>query len=246
MGNSTQKKSTKQGLKDDLPDAQMQRADLAIMAGIQNLSVVFNGSRWTLPVKVSVIASTTNHRGVHMSRFVGAVQKYMQGDYLEESLRQICRDVNKTQPHCQVIAELNYPYRDQFLRTTVRASENGKIAYSFKRVGITACPCSKEIIGIGHMQRSVLALEICTDDMLDFEEVALKMGECFSTTPTEFLRRPHEAEKILEAQANPKFVEDIVRECLKRFPNADRIEARSFESIHAHDAYAVWKKENYE
>ena len=82
--------------------------------------------------------------------------------------------------------------------------------------------------------------------MLDFEEVALKMGECFSTTPIEFLRRPHEAEKILEAQANPKFVEDIVRECLKKFPNANKIEARSFESIHAHDASAVWKKGNYE
>ena len=240
------KKSVKQSFKRDLPDVQMQKADLAIMAGIQDLSALFKAARWTLPVKISVIASTMDHRGVHMSRFVGAIQKHLEGNYLEESLRRICKEVSKTQPHCQVSAELNYPYRDQFLHTKVRVSENGKIAYSFRRLGITACPCSKEIIGIGHMQRSVLSLEICSDEMLDFEEVALKMGECFSTTPTEFLRRPHEAEKILEAQANPKFVEDIVRECLKRFPNADKIEARSFESIHAHDAYAVWKKGNYE
>jgi len=246
MSKEQDTKSIKQSYKRDLPDVQMQKADLAIMAGIKNLSVIFKAARWTLPVKISVVASTMDHRGVHMSRFVGAVQKHLEGNYLEESLHLICKEVNKTQPDCQVTAELTYPYRDQFLRTKVRVSENGKIAYSFRRLGITACPCSKEIIGIGHMQRSVLTLEIRSDGVLDFEEVALRMGECFSTTPAEFLRRPHEAEKILEAQANPKFVEDIIRACLKKFPNASKIEARSFESIHAHDAYAVWKKGNYE
>jgi GTP cyclohydrolase I len=246
MARETDKKKPKQIFKRDLPDVQMQKADLAIMAGIQNLSVLFKATRWTLPVKISVIASTTDHRGVHMSRLVGAIQKHLEGDYLEDSMRLICKEVNKTQPNCQVTAELSYPCRDQFLHTKVRVSENGEPAYSFRRLGITACPCSKEIIGIGHMQRSVLSLEIYSDAVLCFEEVALKMGECFSTIPAEFLRRQHEAEKILEAQANPKFVEDIVRECLKKFPDADKIEARSFESIHAHDAYAVWKKGSYE
>ncbi|MBM3897017.1 MAG: GTP cyclohydrolase I FolE2 [Thaumarchaeota archaeon] len=246
MTKETYRKKSGQSFNGDLPDVQMQKADPAIMAGIQNLSVVFKAARWTLPVRISVIASTTDHRGVHMSRFVGAIQKHLEGNYLEDSLRRICKEVSKTQPNCRVTAELSYPYRDQFLHTRVKVSENSKLAYSFRSLGITACPCSREIIGIGHMQRSALSLDIRSDVMLDFEEVALKLGECFSTTPTEFLRRLQEAEKILEAQANPKFVEDIVRECLKKFPDADKIEARSFESIHAHDAYAVWKKGSYE
>ncbi len=45
---------------------------------------------------------------------------------------------------------------------------------------------------------------------------------------------------ILEAQANPKFAEDLVRECVKRFPNALHVSTRCFESIHAHDAFATW------
>lgn len=238
--------STESDAKQSLPDVQMQKADLAVMAGIKNLSTIYNGSRWSVPVEISVVASTMDQRGVHMSRLVGAVQKHMHSDYIEESLRRICKEVNKTQPHCLVTAKLRYPYRDQFLDTEVSVGETSKINYLFKLLGITACPCSKEIIGIGHMQRSLLSLEISNDEVLDFEEVALKMGECFSTIPTEFLSRPQEAEKILDAQSNPKFVEDIVRECLRRFPNADKIEATSFESIHSHDAVAVWKKGDYQ
>lgn len=250
MGNGNpagKRKSGEQSFRQgSLPDVHMQKADLSVMAGIKKLSTIYHGSRWTLPMEVSVLVSTVDNRGVHMSRLVGAVQKHMQGDYIEESLKKICKEVNKTQPQCIVTAELDYPYRDQFLHVKIKVGENGKIGYHFRRIGITACPCSKEIIGIGHMQRSELSFEICSEEMLDFEEVAMKMGECFSTTPTEFLRRPHEAEKIIEAQANPKFVEDVVRDCLKRFPNADKIEARSFESIHAHDAVAVWQKGDYE
>ena len=243
----SKRKSIEQSFRQgSLPDVQVQKADLAVMAGIRKLSTIYHGSRWTLPVKVSVLVSTVDNRGVHMSRLVGAVQEHMHGDYIEESLKKICKGVNKTQPQCMVTAELDYPYRDQFLHVKVSVAESGKIGYHFRRIGITACPCSKEIIGIGHMQRSALSLETNSEEMLDFEEVAMRMGECFSTTPTEFLRRPHEAEKIIEAQANPKFVEDVVRDCLKRFPNAERIEARSFESIHAHDAVAFWQKGDYE
>jgi len=96
------------------------------------------------------------------------------------------------------------------------------------------------------MQRSRLRIEIASHSTMNFEEVALKMAECFSAEPVEFLQRTEEAEKILEAQANPKFVEDIVRDCLERFPTSSRIEARSWESIHAHDAVAVWRREDYD
>jgi GTP cyclohydrolase FolE2 len=54
------------------------------------------------------------------------------------------------------------------------------------------------------------------------------------------MKRLDEAKKILEAQDNPRFAEDLVRECVRRFPNALFVSGRCFESIHAHDAIATW------
>ena len=58
----------------------------------------------------------------------------------------------------------------------------------------------------------------------------------------EFVYGAEEANKIIDAQDNSKFVEDVVRDCLKRFPNAKYIHAQSLESIHSHDAIASWPK----
>ena len=66
------------------------------------------------------------------------------------------------------------------------------------------------------------------------------VSECFSARPKEHMKRLEEAKKVLEAQANPRFAEDVVRECVSRFPDALYISARCFESIHAHDAVATW------
>jgi GTP cyclohydrolase FolE2 len=54
------------------------------------------------------------------------------------------------------------------------------------------------------------------------------------------MKRLEEAKKILEAQANPRFAEDLVRECVERFPGALFVSGRCFESIHVHDAIATW------
>jgi GTP cyclohydrolase FolE2 len=232
---------------DSLPDVQMQTADVDVRAGVRGFSTVFTGSRWALPVKLSIMVDTKNSRGVHMSRLISATQNRMKGDYIETALTAICKEVDRTQPGCEITAELSYPVRDQFLEVKIiMQKEEEDIQYTFEKVGITACPCSKEITGIGHMQRSRLRIEVASQNTLNFEEVALKMAECFSAEPVEFLKRADEAEKILEAQANPKFVEDIVRDCLERFPTASKIEARSWESIHAHDAVAIWRKEDYD
>jgi GTP cyclohydrolase FolE2 len=73
--------------------------------------------------------------------------------------------------------------------------------------------------------------------------VAKKLDSCFSAQLSEHLKRDEEASRILEAQSRSRFVEDLVRECLKLFPSAQFIEARSFESIHAHDAIAFWRRQ---
>lgn len=231
---------------ESLPDIQMERAEIDVSAGVCNFSTLFHGNRWTLPVKLSIIVPTMKSRGVHMSRLISAAQKRMRGEYIEDALKDICNEINKSQPGCQITVELEYPVKDQFISVKIMADLNGSIFYSFEKIGITACPCSKQIVGIGHMQRSKLKLEISSNTTIDFEEVDLKLGECFSAEPVEFLKRSDEGEKILEAQSNPKFVEDLVRDCLKRFPDAVMIEATSSESIHSHDAIAFWKKQDYQ
>ena len=94
------------------------------------------------------------------------------------------------------------------------------------------------------MQRTVLKLKLSDTSIVNFDETALDLSACFSTTLEEFLNRPDEAKKIIEAQENSKFVEDVVRDCKKRFPHAKYINATSLESIHSHNTVAYWDSNN--
>jgi len=226
----------------DPQDVHEEYAEVEVMGGVGNLTHIHQGRDWMLPVRYTILVPTHNRRGVHMSRLVAAAQKHSSGERIECSMREICREVNRTQPGCVVICELKYPHKDQFIPITIKLSEEGEIEYTFQRTGITTCPCSKQLVGIGHMQRTVLKLKMVSREIYDFNEVAEKMGRCFSTVPEEHLKREDERDKIIEAQSNPRFAEDVVRECLKLFPNALSIEARSFESIHMHDAVAYWSR----
>jgi GTP cyclohydrolase FolE2 len=223
-------------------DIHKEYSDINVLGGVGGLTHIHKGVDWMLPVKYSILVPTQNQRGVHMSRLVAAAQRHSEGERIEHSMRDICREVNKTQPGCRVVCDLQYPYKDHFMPITIKMGERGKIRYTFQRTGITACPCSKQMVGVGHMQRTVLKLKVANDDIQDFDEVAEMMGECFSTIPEEHLKREDEGEKIMEAQERPRFAEDVVRECLRRFPNAISIEARSLESIHLHDAIAYWSR----
>tara|TARA_B100000749_G_scaffold209288_1_gene164257 strand:- start:289 stop:996 length:708 start_codon:yes stop_codon:yes gene_type:complete len=214
-----------------------------VTAGISDFKIMYDNELITIPINFSVTASTSNNRGVHMSRLVSSVQKYSSGETIEDSMNKIMKEVNKTQNKCKVISEFEYPYEDQFMRIRIIIQDNKNIEYDFTRTGITSCPCSKEISGIGHMQRTILTVKITTNKKLDFDEIASRMNECFSTIPKEFLNRAKESEKILIAQENSMFVEDVIRETLKNFPEAKSIKAKSLESIHTHNAISSWKKE---
>ncbi len=134
------------------------------------------------------------------------------------------------------------PYSDQFANVAMHTTQNGATTYQFETTGITACPCSKKMIGIGHMQRAEIRVVFRSTKIVDLGETIAKIEECFSAPPKEEMKRIEEATKILEAQENPKFAEDLVRECVKRFPNAMFVTAKCFESIHAHDVLATWSR----
>jgi GTP cyclohydrolase I len=227
---------------DTLADTQMEPSDVSVSAGVADLKVLYQDGKISIPVLLAIQTSTGKHRGVHMSRLVHAASISSNSLGIESWLRKICAEVNGSQPGSTVTCRFELPYADQFIPVAIRTRQRGAATYQLKVTGMTACPCSKRMIGIGHMQRAEISLSIKTRKTLTMIETIEKIEECFSAFPTEKMKRVEEAKKILEAQENPKFAEDLLRECLQRFPDALFIEARCFESIHAHDAIASWAK----
>jgi len=236
-----EKAVAKTQLIDVLADTQIEPAELIVDAGVGDLKVLYHNGKIAMPVTLNIQTSTGAHRGVHMSRLVHAAST-KQGPSIETWLKDICAEVNRTQPGARISCSFEIPHADQFIPVVVKTSEKGAIRYQFTAKGMTACPCSKRMIGIGHMQRAEIVMVMERRTAVDSNAVIQKMGECFSAIPTERMKRVEEARKILEAQENTRFAEDLVRECVKRFPNALYVRSRCFESIHAHDAIATWSK----
>ena len=239
MARNDQKAADTLDFIDATADVQSEVSKIPVDAGIAKLKVLGSAGNIRMPVELTIQTSTGYHRGVHMSRLVKAASAH-RSKGIEQWLRWICGQVNRTQPGSSVTASFELPHEDQFARVTMRATQRGAVTYMFAVDGMTACPCSKKMIGIGHMQRAELTVVLRSERPLDSMEVVGRIAECFSALPKEQMKRLEEAKKILEAQANPRFAEDLVRECVSRFPNALFVKGRCFESIHAHDAIATW------
>lgn len=179
---------------DATADVQSESAHLPVAAGVANLRVMFNGDNLNMPVDLSIQTSTGQHRGVHMSRLVRAANA-RKATGMEEWLRWICREVNKTQPGTSVTSTFELPCEDQFVRTKIRATEKGAFTYMFAVSGMTACPCSRKMIGVGHMQRAEILLFLRSRKVLDSLRVIGRINECFSATPQEEMKRVEEAKK---------------------------------------------------
>lgn len=127
-------------------------------------------------------------------------------------------------------------------------------------VGMTACPCAQQTVTemleysgdmpvMSHNQRNVCTLSVTmpedvtveADDLIDLVEAS------FSSPTFELLKRPDEGQVVINAHRNTRFVEDVVREVLRRFVEryselpddvSLTVISDSEESIHKHDAYA--------
>lgn len=129
--------------------------------------------------------------------------------------------------------------------------------------GMTACPCAMETLRarlseeygelkmpvLTHNQRNRVRIEIEIPEGFEVEaDDLIEIGESAMSTPTYgILKRDDEAEIVLNAHKNPKFVEDVVRDALylllekyKDFPEDVyvRVWSESEESIHKHNAFA--------
>ena len=115
------------------------------------------------------------------------------------------------------------------------------------------CPCSKKISDHGaHNQRSHITIRakprgepLWIQDLIDIAESEASC-ELYG-----ILKRPDEKYVTERAYANPKFVEDIVRDVAARLNKEERVgayavECENFESIHNHSAYALIEKDKDE
>ena len=108
----------------------------------------------------------------------------------------------------------------------------------------TLCPCSREISASGaHNQRGYVTVRVQPIGHIWLEDI-IELIEASGSAPLyPVLKRPDEKFVTEQAYANPRFVEDMVREVAGRFEADLRIaaydiEVENHEAIHDHNAYA--------
>lgn len=142
-----------------------------------------------------------------------------------------------------------------------KANEEIKKLIGIKAIGMTACPCAREVIKtIGkyeqkdipptHNQRNITTLMIEVpgeDKSVDANDLIDIAEQSFSSPTYGILKRKEEGQLVFDAHRNPKFVEDVVRDILsailKKYKNLPDdvmvvVRSESEESIHKHNALA--------
>ncbi len=135
-------------------------------------------------------------------------------------------------------------------------------------VGMTACPCAmettreimeadhpgiKQELGelpvVTHNQRNVtsLMIEVPSKYVIEADDLIEIVETSFSSPTYEILKRQDEGQIVYNAHENPKFVEDVVRDILKKILDkysdlpdevVVTVRSESQESIHKHNAFA--------
>lgn len=208
------------------------------------------------------------YRGTHMSRFLDILFQWRQKPISKPELREMLTEACQRLGAERARIDVSFKY---FLnkRAPVTKSESA-LDYDCKFEGVlhndvytltTAvevpvtilCPCSKEISNNGaHNQRAIIRarIRVRPDTMVWIEDLVEVLERQGSAQIYPLLKREDEKFVTEAAYANPKFVEDVVRDVVAMLRLDDRIvwfqvECESIESIHNHTAYALieeWKE----
>jgi GTP cyclohydrolase I len=210
---------------------------------------------WSLDVHLP-----ENVKGTHMSRFVALLEE-RSGVVDVGSLRKLLATMTARLGADAGRIEVKYPYFitkmapisnvESLLDIDVTLS--GRIVHGKTDVAMTVvvpvtslCPCSKEISDYGaHNQRSHVTIEASVNEgvAIEVEDLVRIAEEEASCEVYGLLKRTDEKYVTERAYDNPKFVEDLIRDVVKRLNDDSRIgryvvEVENFESIHNHSAYA--------
>ena len=200
-----------------------------------------------------------DYKGTHMSRFVEMLH-LLSPDVSLQKYAAILENMKKHLNAASAHLEMTFPYfiekkapvstspglMDYTCSFVGSSDPNGKVdLVSSVVVPISSvCPCSMEISENGaHNQRGEVRLSTRFKKFIWMEDMIELVEESASSDVYSVLKRVDEKSVTERAFANPKFVEDIVRDVAKKLKSDDNItwfsvSAENFESIHNHSAYA--------
>jgi GTP cyclohydrolase I len=210
-----------------------------------------------------------NEKGINMSRYNEALMAWADKPLSGNNFKELLKKLRKRMKSDDVYVSAHFKY---FMNKVTPVSKKLCVmAYPCKYIGILTkkrydfilevtvpvklcCPCSKAMSlvdaekGIGrgaHNQRTEITVQVRVINPPGPKlETLIKVVEsCGSAEIFPLLKRLDEKFITETAYANPKFVEDAVREAafkLQQLPDIRwlRVKVRSFESIHRHDALA--------
>ena len=204
------------------------------------------------------------YKGTHMSRFQEILTKWHTnpigqaeiGNILDEAITKLSSNsahlsmsfkyfIEKTAPVSGKKSLLDLDCKVSAVKT---ASKNSMPFTLAIKIPVTSlCPCSKEISAYGaHNQRSIISVKINYDGKktaINIKDIVSLIEAQASCPLYPLLKREDEKYVTEKAYENPKFVEDILRDCVLALRTLDDIhyfsvECENFESIHNHNAYA--------
>lgn len=199
-----------------------------------------------------------DQRGGHLSRFAENTERLLSTTQevgaIEELAEKIAREQLKSHDYAsrarvRLNTKVSFGNRvhEMFGSYDSKAEEKtiGVIV-----VGATACPCSMELTGgLSHNQRAVIEAELFMksgENTVEAQHLVECCDNAFSTPLKITLKRPGEKVIVEEMHKNPRFVEDVVRECVHllsvKYPGQKgRVKCTSYESIHPYDVFSEWE-----
>ncbi|MCF0247371.1 MAG: GTP cyclohydrolase I FolE2 [Synergistes sp.] len=222
-----------------------------------------NGIQETVARVSLSVSLPRDYRGTHMSRFIEVLasqEKNVTFQNMGGLLSALRERLDARDAH----AVFDFPY---FITKTAPVSgakgrvrcdvrlETSLCGDQFDLVTVlsvpimTLCPCSKEISDFGaHNQRAHAVMEMRLASFVWIEEFVDMADKCASSPVYSLLKREDEKFVTEHAYANPRFVEDSVRELALAMQADDRVlwykvSVISHESIHNHDAFAVIERD---
>ncbi len=219
-----------------------------------------NGTQNTIAHINMYVDLPKEFRGTHMSRFLEVLNKHhcnMSIKNLENVLNDMKTALNAEKSHI----EIRFPYFilkkapvshiESFMNYNCAfiASKEEKMDFILEvnTPVHTLCPCSKSISKYGaHNQRGIVIIKVRMKKLVWIEEI-IDIAESSASAPLYSLLKRIDEKYITEtAYENPRFVEDIVRNVSVKLNGEKRVtyysvEAKNFESIHNHNAYAFYE-----
>lgn len=208
-----------------------------------------------------------DQRGAHLSSMVEALGEFSDKVFSMDALLTLVKDLRARQDARGLMfesADVRIRFKYFVSKAAPMSGISAPVAYncgldvSLNGAGsksvmvgvpvITVCPCSLQISDRGaHNQRAEVTLQVwqdLEDECFIWIEDLIKVVEaCGSAEVHTVLKRSDEKSVTEQMFGSPRFVEDIVREVVVRLQggfNSVRYSVRceSYESIHAHNAFA--------